>query len=65
MNSAACRNKGFILDGYPRNINDAKHIFLHKIENYQPPVHSNDGAESHVSHESLFPGYDINKDIMP
>jgi adenylate kinase family enzyme len=36
MNSAACRNKGFILDGYPRNINDAKNIFLNKIENYQP-----------------------------
>lgn len=34
MNSAACRNKGFILDGYPRNMNDAKNIFLDKIDNY-------------------------------
>lgn len=31
MNSAACRNKGFILDGYPRNVNDAKSIFLNKL----------------------------------
>lgn len=31
MNSAACRNKGFILDGYPRNSKDAKHIFLNKL----------------------------------
>jgi adenylate kinase family enzyme len=33
MNSAACRNKGFILDGYPRNANDAKNIFLNKTDN--------------------------------
>jgi adenylate kinase family enzyme len=64
MSSAACTNKGFILDGYPRNINDAKHIFLNKIENYQPPVH-NDGAESQSVQESLFPGYELNKDIIP
>ena len=34
LGTAACRNKGFILDGYPRNQNDAKHIFLKKIEGY-------------------------------
>lgn len=28
MNTAACKNKGFILDGYPRTQADAKHIFL-------------------------------------
>ena len=33
MNSAACKNKGFILDGYPRNQNDSKNIFLKKVEN--------------------------------
>lgn len=37
MQSAACRNKGFILDGYPRNLNDAKEIFLRPIEGYEPP----------------------------
>ena len=29
-----CMNKGFILDGYPRNINDAKAIFLDPIPGY-------------------------------
>jgi adenylate kinase family enzyme len=34
MDSAACKNKGFILDGYPRNSKDAREIFLSKNENY-------------------------------
>jgi len=34
MSTAAYRNKGFILDGYPRNMNDAKNIFLTPKENY-------------------------------
>jgi len=33
----ACMNKGFILDGYPRNINDAKAVFLTPIPGYEPP----------------------------
>ena len=37
MSTASCRNKGYILDGYPRNQNDAKHIFLKKVENYEAP----------------------------
>lgn len=28
INSSACKNKGFILDSYPRTLNDAKNIFL-------------------------------------
>ena len=30
----ACMNKGFILDGYPRNSVDAKAIFLDPIPGY-------------------------------
>lgn len=59
MSTAACRNKGFILDGYPRNQNDAKHIFLNKIENYQPPVDSNEADES------KYPGYEVDESILP
>ncbi len=57
INSAACLNKGFILDGYPRNMNDAKNIFLQKVENYQAP---GEGEE-----QPPFPGFQINKDIFP
>ena len=28
MDTAACKNKGFILDGYPKSYSDAKAIFL-------------------------------------
>jgi hypothetical protein len=32
INSGACRNKGYILDSYPRTYNDAKNIFLEAAE---------------------------------
>ena len=32
MNSAACQNKGFILDGFPRSVDDGKSIFMDKVE---------------------------------
>lgn len=59
MNTAACKNKGFILDSYPRTQNDAKHIFLQAIKDYQPPV------EGEEPDESPFPGYTVNEDIIP
>ena len=31
MNSAACMNKGFILDGWPRSKEDARLVFMDKI----------------------------------
>ena len=34
ISSPACMNKGFILDGYPRNQNDAKAIFCDEIPGY-------------------------------
>ena len=58
INSAACKNKGFILDGYPRNMNDAKGIFLKKVEDYQPPA---EGEEPH----DPYPGFEINNEIVP
>jgi adenylate kinase len=35
VSSPACMNKGFILDGYPRNCNDAKAIFCDPIPGYE------------------------------
>ena len=37
IGNPACMNKGFILDGYPRNSADAKAIFLDPIPGYEPP----------------------------
>lgn len=55
MQSAACRNKGFILDGYPRTINDAKSIFLRKVEESS---HQEESEEKH-------PGFEADPAIMP
>jgi adenylate kinase len=57
MNSAACKNKGFILDGYPRTQQDAKSIFLEKI-----PEDQNQEGENP---DDPFPGYTINTEILP
>lgn len=57
MNSAACKNKGFILDGYPRTMQDAKNIFLEKL----PEEHH----EATEGTDDPFPGYSIIQDILP
>lgn len=31
LSSAACMNKGFILDGFPRSKDDAEHVFMNKV----------------------------------
>jgi adenylate kinase len=56
MKSAACRNKGFILDGYPRNQSDVKNVFLEKIEDYEP---------SELNEGDILPGFKIQEEIIP
>jgi adenylate kinase len=51
MDTAACKNKGYILDGYPRTIVDAKSIFLE-------PNGSEEAGEESL--ENPFPGFTIN-----
>ena len=34
--SPACMNKGFILDGYPRNQKDAKAVFMDAVKEEEP-----------------------------
>jgi len=60
MSTAACKNKGFILDGYPRTMNDAKHIFLEKIDNYHPPLE----GEQHDPNDA-YPGYKVDESMIP
>jgi len=38
----ACMNKGFILDGFPRNLDDAKAVFLDQISGYEAPEENNE-----------------------
>lgn len=52
MNTAACKNKGFIIDGYPRTQADAKAIFLDKNEEAS-------------AEDDPFQGFTINAEILP
>ena len=56
MNTAACKNKGFIIDGYPRTQGDAKSIFLDK---------NNEEASPEESSDNPFQGYTVNAEILP
>ena len=59
-------NKGFILDGYPRNIVDAKTIFLEPIPGYVVPEEDNEEAKGSADEpEDNFPGFIISEKILP
>lgn len=56
LNSPGCMNKGFILEGYPRNENDAKNIFMNKTL-----IQKENPAEDEEPEYS----YSINEKIVP
>jgi len=55
LNSAGCMNKGFILEGFPRTSEDAKHVFMDKV------------PKKHEGEEPAEPEFDfeINSKIVP
>ena len=72
----ACMNKGFILDGYPRNIQDAKAIFLDPIPGYEATPEDSQQEESKdkpaaednaepAAASGTFPGFTISEKILP
>ena len=66
--SPACMNKGFILDGYPRNITDAKAVFLNPIPGYEAPEEQEEekkAAAEEPEDVATFPGFDIDNKILP
>lgn len=70
VSGPACMNKGFILDGYPRNMNDAKAVFLTPIPGYEPPEAEAEEEKKAPSQEGsengdAFPGFEIDNKILP
>ena len=67
LNNNACRNRGYILDGFPRTFKNAQHAFLIK-----PKKFNEDGEEIEEEEEELeegeeksFEGYIPDPDIFP
>lgn len=58
-------NKGFILDGYPRNTNDAKAVFLDPIEGYEAPDEAEEAKGEPEGTENTFAGFNIDEKILP
>lgn len=63
LNSAACMNKGFILDGFPRSKDGASEVFNLKIEKpCDPPAEGEDEGEPEYElklNEKIVPQYAI------
>ena len=63
LNSAACQNKGFILDGFPRSVEDGKSIFMDKIEiQKDEPAEGEEAGEAEFeekANERIIPQYSI------
>ena len=64
LNSAACMNKGFILDGFPRSQDDAKTVFMEKhLKPDQPePVEGEEEKKPEydlIKNDKILPQYSI------
>jgi len=57
LNENDCRNRGYILDGFPRSYKDAQYIFLKRI-----PQYDEDGNQVDVEEEELEEGEEKNFD---
>eukprot|EP00347_Sterkiella_histriomuscorum_P003365 403364574 len=60
LSTSECKNKGFILDGFPKNFIQAKEFYLREIPDYD---------QTNINEESFqidpFPGYDIKMNLLP
>jgi adenylate kinase len=64
----ACRNRGYILDGYPRTFEDAQHCFLNKPIKYDEEtgdVIDEEEEELEEGQKKNFDGYLVDQAIVP
>ena len=62
-----CRNRGYVLDGFPRTNKDAKYIFLKRkiVYNEDGEIEEVDEPELEEGQEKDFSGYEIDHSIHP
>ncbi len=62
-----CRNRGYVLDGFPRTNKDAKYIFLKRkiVYNEDGEIEEVDEPELEEGQEKDFSGYEIDQSIHP
>lgn len=68
LNENDCRNRGYILDGFPRNYEDCQWIFLKKQIKYDPEtgeVIEEEEAELEEGEKKKFDDYIIDESICP
>ena len=66
IGSPACMNKGFILDGYPRNAEDAKAIFLREVAtSARSQEEAAEETKSKEGDQGPFPGFTLEERILP
>jgi adenylate kinase family enzyme len=60
----SCRNRGYILDGFPRSFKDARYLFLTKPKKENE---EEEEAEEEIEEgaEKTFKGYIIDESIAP
>jgi adenylate kinase family enzyme len=62
-----CRNRGYILDGFPRNYKQAQEIFLYKPKKFDENGEEipEEEPELEEGEEKSYDGYVIREDIFP
>lgn len=63
LNHNDCRNRGYILDGYPRSFKDAQHCFLRTPD--MPEGEEFEEEEVEEGQEKTFKGYIVDLKIIP
>lgn len=67
LNENDCRNRGYILDGFPRSYKDAQNIFLKRIPQFDEEGNQIDVEEEELEEgeEKNFDGYAVDESISP
>jgi adenylate kinase len=67
LNENACRNRGYILDGYPRAFKDACEVFLKKIKKFDEEGNEieEEDPELQEGEEKSYDNYQPDSDIFP